>query len=317
MNVKQALGWAIKKLNPPSLKLRRTRKLNSPVLDAEVLLSFILKKDKTFLFAHPEKKLTAKQLEKYKKIITRRAKHEPVAYITNDKEFYGLDFYVDKNVLIPRPETELIVDEAIKIIKDSKHKILLVDIGTGSGCVAVSIVKNTKIKAVAIDYSKPALKIAKKNAEKHGVASRIQFVYSNLLENIKLRNYENNEITKTIITANLPYLTTEQYKKLSPDIKKYEPRSALVGGKDGLRYCRELLRDVDSRLSLAGDLPQVRRSWNDKGRHGNDVIVLLEIDPHQAKPIKKIIKEILPKAEVEIKIDLAKRDRLVAIKTKN
>ncbi|MEA3272745.1 MAG: peptide chain release factor N(5)-glutamine methyltransferase [Patescibacteria group bacterium] len=247
MTIKQALIWAIKQLKTS----------NSPALDAEALLSFVLKKDKTFLFAHSEKKLTSNQLEKFKKLIVRRAKHEPVAYITNNKEFYGLNFYVDENVLIPRPATESMVEKALKIISNSKRPITLIDVGTGSGCIMISILKwipasagmtrgGAGMTVVAIDSSKEALKIAQKNAKKHDVANRVKFVYSNLLEKIKTND-------NILITANLPYLTTEQYKNLPPEIKKYEPKSALVAGKDGMRYYKKLFKQIKT-LNLKSQL---------------------------------------------------------------
>lgn len=282
----QVLNWAIKEL--------KKAKIDSAALDAEVLLSFVLKKDKTFLFSNSEKKLTNRQLEKFKKLILRRRKFEPIAYIINNKEFYGLDFYVDKNVLIPRPETELMVEESIKIIGNSKRRIILIDVGTGSGCVLISILRQIPDfagMAWGIDFSRGALKIARKNAQKYGVLGRTQFVYSNLLENIKFKKNK-----KYIITANLPYLTNNQYEKLPSEIKKYEPKSALIGGKDGSDYYQKLFLSLASAELTRGS------------------IILLEIDPSQKKSIKKFIKKYFPKTRIEIKKDLARRDRLVIIK---
>jgi release factor glutamine methyltransferase len=313
MTINQALNWAIKEL--------KKVKINSAVLDAEVLLSFAIKKPKEWILTHPDYNL---KTQEYKKLIKRRAKHEPVAYITRTKEFFGLNFFVDKNVLIPRPETELMVEKALEIIKGSKRNINLIDIGTGSGCIPISIIKNnvtvcydrskllhSNFKIFAVDFSANALQIARKNAAKHKV--KIKFLKGNLLK--PLFSYSRElEIGNIIITANLPYLSDSQYKKLPPEIKKYEPRSTLVAGKDGLDYYKELL------LSFQRKLESRNRNWipgqarNDGWMRGNDIVLLLEIDPAQTKKIKKLIGKILPNAKTEIQKDLAKRDRLVIIK---
>lgn len=288
MNIKTILSWAVGKL--------KKVEIDSAVLDAEVLLGFVLKKDKTFLFAHPDKNIKTQEYKKIKKYVSRRVKREPIAYITNNKEFYGLDFCVDKNVLIPRPETELMVDEAIKIIWDSKRPITLIDVGTGSGCIPISILKWIPAfvgMAAGVDFSKPALKIARINAKKNNVASRVKFVHSNLLEKIKVKK-------NILITANLPYLTTEQYKNLPLEIKEYEPRSAIVGGEDGLRYYRELLK-------------QIKKMYSPNKSEDDKMWVLLEIDPTQAKPIKELIKKYFPNAKIQIKKDLAGLNRLVVV----
>jgi release factor glutamine methyltransferase len=296
MTINQSLNWAIKEL--------KKAKINSAVLDAEALLGLTIKKPKEWILTHPEAELKSQE---YKKLIKRRVKHEPVAYIIKTKEFFGLEFFVDKNVLIPRPETELMVEKVLEIIKSEKTKNLI-DIGTGSGCIPISILKwipaFAGMTATAIDYSTKALQVARKNAEKHKV--KIKFLKGDLLSPIK--KLPNGKI---IITANLPYLSDSQYKKLLPEIKKYEPKSALVAGKDGLDYYRKLLTNLSLIILTPPNLPFKKMG---RERRGNDIITLLEIDPAQTKKIKKIIKKIFPRAKVEIQKDLAKRDRLVIIK---
>ena len=181
MTIKQSLIRAIKKLE--------SKKIDSPALDSEILLAFVLKKTKAFLYAHPEKKLTKKQLGKFKGLINRRAKYEPVAYIIGQKEFFGFNFLVNKNVLIPRPATENLVSEVINFInkqnkKTAKQKTNILDIGTGSGCIIITLSKFVpkKIKLLTIEISKSILKLAQKNAKLHRVRRKIKLIKEDLLK---------------------------------------------------------------------------------------------------------------------------------------
>lgn len=289
MTINRVLVWATNKL--------KKNKIVSPTLDAEILLAFTLKKPKEFLFTHPEKKLATGQFNKFKKLISRRAKHEPVAYLTSHKSFYGLDFFVDKNVLIPRPDTEILVEETIKQL-NSQFSILnsaVVDVGTGSGAVAISLAKNLPgAKIFATEISPNTLAVARKNARHHKVA--VTFLRGNLLEPLlkRIMNYE-SRIMELIVVANLPYLVTKQWQKTQPEVKKYEPRQALDGGKDGLRYYKQLLQQI-KKIATSYKL---------------QVTNLLEIDPSQTKPISKLIHASFPAAKIQIKKDLAERDRIV------
>jgi release factor glutamine methyltransferase len=193
----------------------------SPALEAEILLSAVLGKNKEYLFSHPEEKVSIWQNFIFQRIINKRLAGYSSAVLVGHKWFYGLDFVVNKNVLVPRPETELMVDEVIKIIKSESLKIKnIVDVGTGSGCIIVSLAKNTRkigvdLELYGLDISKKALKIARINAKKNNVDSCTHFLYSNLLNNIDKKIF--NE--PVLITANLPYLTSEQVKN-SPTIQK-------------------------------------------------------------------------------------------------
>lgn len=295
MTIKQALVKASQKLNKAKIK--------SAALDAEILLAFALKKTKEYLHTHPEKKLTSNQLKKYNSLINRRAKLEPVAYLINHKEFFGLGFYVDKNVLIPRPETETLVEEALKIaylprrrrrveagkLKAKSYK--LIDIGTGSGCIAVALAKNLpKAKIIAIDSSSKALKIAKKNARINKVSKRIKFIKSNLLTASQL-----SIVNCQLLTANLPYLTPAQYKQ-NPELK-HEPKNALVAGPDGLKYYRQLFH-------------QISKQYSHEFANNSHKLVI-EIDPSQTFKIKKLIKKYHPESKIQIKKDLSGLDRVV------
>ncbi|MDO9399572.1 MAG: peptide chain release factor N(5)-glutamine methyltransferase [bacterium] len=300
MTLKQILQENILKL--------KLKKIKNPHLEAELLLSNILKKPREFLLTHNEYKLAKSQITKYQSLINRRIKGEPIAYLTGHKEFYGLDFFVNKNTLIPRPETELMVDEAIKlIIQDGSQPTTIIDIGTGSGCIIITLAKLiinyqlqiTNYEFFGIDISKKALFIAKKNAKFHNVDKNIKFLHGNLLEPIINNKKYKIQNTKYIILANLPYLTPTQIKN-SPTIK-YEPKLALTAGLDGLKYYQQLFKQVTYLIQ------------NTKYKIQNTLSVLCEIDPSQTTLIKKLIKKYFQQAKLQIKEDLADHNRLIII----
>ena len=223
MNLFQALNWASQKLSKS--------KIESAMLDAEILLSFVLKNPKEFIYAHPEDTISKIQDTRYKKYLLRRIKGEPVAYIIGHKEFYGLDFLVNKNVLIPRPKTELLVEEILK----NKNIKIIADIGTGSGCIAIALAKNNpKLKIYATDISARALEVAGQNAKFHKV--KITFKKGNLLEPIK-------HIKLDALVANLPYLSKKIYQKNYSQLK-FEPKLALLAGQGGLECYKKLFSQI-------------------------------------------------------------------------
>ncbi|MBI5071594.1 peptide chain release factor N(5)-glutamine methyltransferase [Candidatus Falkowbacteria bacterium] len=297
MTIKQSLIEAI--------KILQKNKISSPALDAEILLAFVTKKPKEFLYAHPKKKLAAGQLAKFKKLIARRVRHEPIAYLTDHKYFYGLDFFVDKNVLIPRPETETLVEAAI-----DKNPTAIIDVGTGSGAIAITLAHHLpKAKIFATEISAAALKVARKNILHHKVA--VTLLHGNLLEplmTIPSRNSSREAASQArpygrysnlIIVANLPYLTTTQWRHTQPEIKKYEPKQALDGGSDGLNYYRQLLKQIKNFQVSSFKF---------------HISCFFEIDPSQKKSITKLIKRRFPAAKIKIKQDLAGRNRVVIFK---
>lgn len=258
-------------------------------LDTEILLCHLLKKDKVWLFLNLDKKLTPKQLNKYKNLVFQRQKGRPIAYITQHKEFFGLDFYIDESVLIPRPESELLVEETMnQITKLPNYKITILEIGTGSGAIAVSLVKNLQVTNYklpvtfyASDISVNALKIAHNNAQKH--KTKINFIRSDLFNNIPNIEFD-------LIIANLPYLDPQWIgDKLS-----YEPMNALNGGKDGLEVIKKFVSQSKKYLSKNG-------------------AIMLEIDPRQKEKIKKIAKIYYPNKKIILIKDLACLDRVVKI----
>ncbi|MDP2918211.1 MAG: peptide chain release factor N(5)-glutamine methyltransferase, partial [bacterium] len=219
------------------------RRINNPALDAEILLSHVLKKSREYLLAHPEIKLTPSQNKKYRALIARRGRGEPLAYLTHCQEFYGLNFYVDKNTLIPRPESELIVEE-IKKIAAPNQKPIIIDVGAGSGCLAITLSKTFPTAHIyATDISPKALIIARKNARHH--KAKIKFYRGNLLASLPASLWSARAATAPIyIIANLPYLSKKYRKNLRGTSLKFEPKIALWGGCDGLKYYRELFFQI-------------------------------------------------------------------------
>ena len=204
-------------------------------LDAEILLAEVLRKDRSELIIRNNIKISNKKAFTFNRYIDRRKKFEPVAYILNNKEFFSLDFFVNKNSLIPRPETELMVEKAVKIYKNKAPNIL--DIGTGSGCIIISVLRHLpKSRGIGLDISKNAIKVAKFNSE------RLLKVYNKRLKliNLSIEKLSNNRIFDLIL-ANPPYINSKDIRNLSTDIKRYEPKIALDGGKDGLDVIKKVI----------------------------------------------------------------------------
>lgn len=270
-------------------KYSKLLKSSSPILDIELLLAATLNKSKEYLYTYPEKKLTTSQLLKFKKLFKRRLKGEPIAYILNRKEFYGLDFKINKDVLIPRPETEQLVEETLRFTKSNKI-LSVVEVGVGSGAVIISLAKNLpKAEFIATDISAKALAIAKRNAKKHKV--KIHLLLGNLLKPLTEINDFQFLISNFILVANLPYLETKQLN--NPQII-YEPQTALAGGPDGLKYFREFFHQIQ-KYKLQ---PQA---------------IFLEIGHNQAARITKLAKLVLPRYKITAKKDLCGFDRILII----
>ena len=281
-------------------KISQYKTINIVIMDLERLLSSVLKVNREYLITHSDKKINKEKITKFNKLLKKYLENQPLAYIVSRQEFYGIDFYVDKNVLIPRKETELIIDKILEEEEENKiknKKTKIIDIGTGSGCIIISLaklLKNTNRKFIASDISHQAIKIAKKNAKKNKVISKIKFIQGNLLEPFK-NKIKNND--KIIIIANLPYLKKTQIEN-SPSIKK-EPLLALDGGKNGLELYKKLLEEIKI---IKEKLKKI------------NIKIFLEIDPSQTKKIQKIIKKKLQNIKIEIIKDLSQKDRLIIIK---
>jgi len=285
-------------------------------LDLELLIAHELKKSREFILTYPETELTKKQETSTKQLITRRLSHEPLAYILGQKEFYGLEFKVAKDTLIPRPETELLVEQALQKIQDTRYKkqrMSVIDIGTGSGNIIISIAKALESKNLlhasccmlyGIDISEKALAIAKHNAKKYNL-TKIKFIKSDLLEYFLKNNEATKQFSNLIILANLPYLSKEIYSATAPDVKNFEPKSALYSPRAGLAHYKKLLKQIQA-LKNSCYMPACP-----VGRlHAS---CFMEISPEQKKDLTFLIKKILPSAKIEFKKDLAGKWRVCII----
>ncbi len=225
MNYLKALNYGNNQL--------KINNINTHGLDSEILLSKILNKTREDILINLEKNILPVELAKYKKLICRRKSNEPVAYIIQNKEFWKSNFFINKDVLIPRPETELVIEEVIKLINHNSSKSIL-DVGTGSGCIIISLLKERpNCFATAIDISKKALKVAKYNAKIHHLKNKIRFI------NIDIDKFNLNKYD--FIISNPPYIKNLSLMRLDDSIKLYEPHLALEAGKDGLREIKKLI----------------------------------------------------------------------------
>ena len=226
--------------------LLKKNNIKSHLIDSELILSSISGQTRENFLTNSQTKLSSKQIESFNKLIQRRAlRKEPIAYLLNNREFWNLKLNIDKGVLIPRPETEILVESLVKYFKDCNPFIL--DIGTGSGCIIISLLQELKrSKGMAIDISNKALKIAKKNAQSNGLCKRIKFVSSSI------NNFNNFKFD--LIVSNPPYIARHQLKNLSEDIKNFEPKIALDGGNDGLDVIRKVIYKSRKILKVNGML---------------------------------------------------------------
>ncbi|MBP9869168.1 peptide chain release factor N(5)-glutamine methyltransferase [Patescibacteria group bacterium] len=317
--IQSLLRQAAPKLRPKKITCAEDRDLGR--LEAELLLGHVLGMDRVALIAHADRRIGSATIRRFDALIRRRLRHEPISQITGTKGFYGRDFSVTKNVLTPRPETELLIELALSLchpraggdpasrsrnpdsrLHGNDTGVVFWDVGTGSGAIAVTLACETSESPIlATDLSLRAIEMAKHNAKKHGVTKRIRFEKSDLLQPVayrwlKKQAAENNTL---IICANLPYLPDSDKKELEPDVVKFEPSSALFAGTDGLRLIRKLLGQ------LARHLPE----WGYK-----KTTMLFEFDPPQSQVLLSLAQSLFPNASsVEILRDLAERDRILKI----
>lgn len=215
--------------------------------DASTLLALALGRDRTFLYAYPEHQVEASQVARAEEYLRRRAGREPLQYIRGTQEFYGLEFEVTRDVLIPRPETELLVERAIEILREIKSPRFL-DVGTGSGCIPVSILNNVPAAmGLAVDISPAAIEVAQRNAEKHGVDHRLRFIESDVFTNIPREGFD-------LIVSNPPYVPSEDLAALQPEVRDFEPRAALTDGGGGLAIVTKIVDRSPEYLRPGGTL---------------------------------------------------------------
>jgi release factor glutamine methyltransferase len=264
-------------------------------LDAQVLLAHILDKPRAWVLAHPEVELTADQQARLEDAFARLQTGEPLPYLLGHWEFFGLEFQVTPDVLIPRPETELLVEQALDWLRSHPSARTAVDIGTGSGCIAISLaMRIPDLRLMATDLSSTALDGARRNAQKHGVSGRVDFVQADLLDWLKVgRSSFDIQLSPVyLITANLPYIPTETLHSLA--VYGKEPTLALDGGADGLDLVRRLLSQAPTFLAQNG-------------------LLLLEIEYRQGPPVLALAKKAFPIAKVDLIKDLNGHDRIIRI----
>ena len=276
MTTKQALAHARSMLVASNIE-------DAP-LETELLLRDALKISRVQLYSEPDRELSPEQQEAFWHLVERRVNHEPTAYITGHREFYGLDFYVNPGVLIPRPESELLVEKAIELARSNALSIIA-DVGTGCGAIAVSLALSLpQTKIYATDISASALKVALSNCQRHGVEDRVSLLVGDMLDPLPE--------PVDLIVANMPYVRESELPRANP--ASSEPRLALDGGSDGLEKIRRLCSQVSDRLRPAGRF-------------------LLEIGKGQGRAVTTFLHNLFPSAKVELTPDLSGIDRVVSL----
>jgi release factor glutamine methyltransferase len=215
--------------------------------EAGSLLGHVIARDRSFIIGHADDPTTPAKMEIFAGFIEQRAKGKPLQYITGHQEFFNLDFEVSVDVLIPRPETELLVETALQLMPNSETESFICDVGTGSGCVVVSLLKERpSARGTAIDISPAAIEVAKRNAARHEVINRVEFVVSDCFAEV------GKEIVFDLIVSNPPYIPAGDIESLQREVRDYEPHLALEAGEDGLAIIRRLLVDAETHLKPGG-----------------------------------------------------------------
>jgi release factor glutamine methyltransferase len=264
--------------------LKANKDIEDPFLESEVLLRCVLQVDRASFFLNIDEVLTPQKEIEYQQWIQRRLQGEPLAYIIHNREFYYLDFYVDTRVLIPRPETEMLVEQAIQFAQN--HPVsTIADIGTGSGAIAVSLsVHLPKVNILATDISASALEVARINCQKHNVDKRISLIQGDLLDALPE--------PVDVLISNLPYVTSSEVAQMPS--AKFEPLLALDGGEDGLDQVFKLCRQLATKIKPGG-------------------CVLLELGLGQSQKVTELLKVLFPSSLIEVLPDLAGINRAIRI----
>ncbi|MDA9167104.1 peptide chain release factor N(5)-glutamine methyltransferase [Candidatus Pelagibacter sp.] len=246
------------------INILQKNKIANPQLDSEILLSNSIKRDKKHIILNPKEVLNSEQLGKFKSLIERRKKGEPIAYLINKKEFWKDEFFVNKDVLIPRPDSELIIEQVLKIYSKNDH-LKVLDIGTGSGCILLSILRErSNFYGTGIDISKKSINISKFNAKQLNLTSRVKFFHSSV------DNFNNGKYD--MIVSNPPYIKQLSLKYLEKDVVNFEPKLALSGGFDGFSKIRKVINKASILIKKNGKF-------------------ILEIGFNQKNKVIKILKE--------------------------
>lgn len=269
-SVGDVLSGAVERLNRSGVGHARP--------EARALLEHVLGQPRSWLIAHPEAPVPDHLSHHFEGLLARRCASEPLAYILGEREFFGLPFYVDPRALIPRLETELLVERALSLLDEQKLSApVLVDVGTGSGAISVSFsLARPDARLFAIDRSEAALHVARINAERHGVANRVRLLCSDLLAGLR--------VEADVILANLPYIPTAELETLPPEVARYEPIEALDGGPDGMALTVRLLRESPEVLRAGGAL-------------------ILECEPNQVSTLADVGRGEMPGCSTEVLYD--------------
>lgn len=256
--------WTIKELLDLTTTYLKQKAIDSPRLCSELLLSHQLKKTRIELYLNFDQPLRAQEVAGFRSLVKRRTQREPLQYITGHQEFWSLDLAVNPSVLIPRPETEILIEEALNLrqsgLLPNAINPMILDLGTGSGAIAIALAKEIEGARIwASDISPEALIVAEENARHHGVNQRITFWEGDLL-----KPFNGSSVAFDLIVCNPPYIASEEYGSLAPEIRCYEPRAALDGNEGGMCFIERLILDSDAYLRNGG--------W-----------LLLEMDPHQTE----------------------------------
>ncbi len=275
MQIQKALTWAKRKL----------AEVETPSLDAEILLTHILDSSREYLIIHANDELSDKQQEEFQNLIQRRKDHEPISHIVGYKEFFDFQFFINKHVLTPRPETEIMVEKTLEFLKD-KNGSTIVDMGTGSGNIAIALAKylGPQHTIYAIEISSQALEVAQKNAVSLQ-AREIHFVHSNLFQNFSISS---NHTSPLVIVANLPYIP--KGNTLMPEVQKYDPHEALFAGEDGLNIYRAFFAELQEQFSSPN-------------------FCIFEFHPPQRKILQKMLQKIFSRHTIKFLPDLRKNTR--------
>jgi release factor glutamine methyltransferase len=285
-----------------SATLALQRYVDTPRLEAEVLLTHVLGCSRSDLYARPEKVLDPHRAGQFARLTERRSRGEPLPYLTGCAEFFGLDFIVNRDVLIPRPETETLVELTLSQLTRwslragqgagadrAVGRPVVVDVGTGCGCIAVAVAQRMPdLHIYALDISARALRVARANGRRHGVADRITFARSDLLAAAPK--------PVDLVVANLPYIAEAEWDTLPPEVRVHEPRLALAGGFDGLDVIRKLLNESRAALRVGG-------------------AILMECGVGQATAVTALARQVFPAATVSFHSDLSGRDRVLSVDT--
>ncbi len=283
-NNSSTVGEAIVRVH----KLLQDKDVDNPRLDARLLLSHVLGVGPERIFSHPETRLTATQFAELERLVARRMAHEPVARIVGTREFWSLNFKVDDSTLVPRPDSETLVEAVLARVPDRNAALRVLDLGTGSGCLLLALLSELKAATgLGIDLSKQALSVARENAEAHDIQGRVRFTQGNWFDGVD----ERERAPFDLIISNPPYIPDGEIARLDPDVANYDPRTALSGGEDGLQAYRQLFARISEFMTGTS-------------------LVALEIGADQAVAVTKI-GEAAGLQKEAVCSDIAGRDRVL------